>query len=540
MSQFWADELAERAIARHGAPYVVSDTKTPSGHVHVGSLRGVIVHDAVARALATRGVAVRSIFGFDDFDPFDKVPSYLDQEAYAPFLGQPFTTVPAPDERGIPGTITTDETNYGRFYADEFEAVYRQLGVGSETLYSSVLYARGDFNDAIRLALDHASEIKGAYEAVLLAHRSVDRREKSVGSQFPLSVVCEGCRRIATTVVNDWNGTTVSYECRTGVVPYVDGCGHHGSVSPFDGNAKLPWKVEWAAKWYSWQTDVEGAGKDHYTKGGSRDVAAEIFRRVFAPAVKPGYDRVPEDLFYEWFYLGGKKMSTSKGVGIFARDILDQLPAELLRFLMVRVRPRSGVDFDPTSATIAQLFDEYDRVLTLANQDSTSVEAAITRAALIEPKELPQHLVRFSKITNLLEHNAKSADEVRRLTTDEKGSSLSENERAELDRRIEFAQAGRPDESASSIDSTPLETDQRTFLAALVARLQAVPESEWAANRLRDQVYEAKNETGIESKRAFQAIYRAVLGTDAGPRAGDLFVQRGRTVVLNALERAVE
>ena len=48
---FWADEIA----ASVGGPQVVNDSKTPSGTVHVGSLRGVVLHDAIRRALAERG-----------------------------------------------------------------------------------------------------------------------------------------------------------------------------------------------------------------------------------------------------------------------------------------------------------------------------------------------------------------------------------------------------------------------------------------------------------------------------------------------------
>jgi len=40
----WADELAGRA----SGPQVVNDSKTPSGTVHVGSLRGPVILDTIA------------------------------------------------------------------------------------------------------------------------------------------------------------------------------------------------------------------------------------------------------------------------------------------------------------------------------------------------------------------------------------------------------------------------------------------------------------------------------------------------------------
>ena len=43
----WADELASRV----SGPQVVNDSKTPSGTVHVGSLRGPVILDVITRAL---------------------------------------------------------------------------------------------------------------------------------------------------------------------------------------------------------------------------------------------------------------------------------------------------------------------------------------------------------------------------------------------------------------------------------------------------------------------------------------------------------
>ena len=43
----WADELASRV----SGPQVINDSKTPSGTVHVGSLRGPVILDVITRAL---------------------------------------------------------------------------------------------------------------------------------------------------------------------------------------------------------------------------------------------------------------------------------------------------------------------------------------------------------------------------------------------------------------------------------------------------------------------------------------------------------
>ena len=82
-----------------------------------------------------------------------------------------------------------------------------------------------------------------------------------------------------TTDASDFDGTTVAYTCNRNPDGTV-ACGHAGRISPFGGNSKLFWKVDWAAKWIVIGVDVEGAGKDHSTKGGSRDVAKHIVKEM--------------------------------------------------------------------------------------------------------------------------------------------------------------------------------------------------------------------------------------------------------------------
>jgi len=67
---FWTEEVA----AQCSGPQIVNDSKTPSGRVHVGALRGVLIHDAIFRTLREKGIEARYLFGVDDFDPVDEIP----------------------------------------------------------------------------------------------------------------------------------------------------------------------------------------------------------------------------------------------------------------------------------------------------------------------------------------------------------------------------------------------------------------------------------------------------------------------------------
>ena len=101
---------------------------------------------------------------------------------------------------------------------------------------------------------------------------------------------------------------------------------------------------------------IEPNGKDLATAGGSRDRADAIAREVF--------EREPPLNFpYEFLNLAGKKMSTSKGLGAAAHTIGSVVPPEQLRFLFVRNRPESAMEFDPEGTdAVPRLFDEFDRL----------------------------------------------------------------------------------------------------------------------------------------------------------------------------------
>ena len=83
---FWADKIAADVQGFQ----VVNDSKTPSGRVHVGSLRGVIIHDVIHRALKHAGKPFKFRYGVDDYDALDTVPKYLDPAKFSPYLGFPF------------------------------------------------------------------------------------------------------------------------------------------------------------------------------------------------------------------------------------------------------------------------------------------------------------------------------------------------------------------------------------------------------------------------------------------------------------------
>jgi len=255
---YWADSISGEAKKLYdkkikaGSSLIIRDEKTLSGRVHVGSLRGLAIHGIIAEVLQEQNIACKYLFEFNDFDPMDGLPVYLDQEKFLPYMGKPLCAVPSPDGKA---------KNYAEYFGNEFAGVIAELGFTPEYYRSSILYCSGKYNAVIKIALLNADKIREIYKRI-----SNSKKEES---WLPLSVICEKCGKVGTTRASSFDGEKVSYECGD-FVTWAKGCGHKGKVSPFDGKAKLPWKVEWAAKFSVLGVDIEGGGKDHSTKGGAR------------------------------------------------------------------------------------------------------------------------------------------------------------------------------------------------------------------------------------------------------------------------------
>ncbi|MGH2376010.1 MAG: lysine--tRNA ligase, partial [bacterium] len=405
----WVDLLADEILkTRPEARHVVNDAKSPSGRIHLGSLRGVILHDCVRKALRDRGVPVEFLYGYDDYDPFDAVP--VGHEDLAPHLGRPLCEVPSPDPAAAP--------NFARFYADEFTRVFTRLGATPKIYWGSEMYRSGAFDGAIGIALDRGAEI-------MELDRAISGSRKA--ERHPVQVICESCGKIVTTVVTGWDGENVAYGCRPDKVPWAQGCGHTGRRSPFGGASKLSYSTEWAAKWRILGVTVEGAGKDHMTRGGSWDRAAAIAEGIY------GYPR-PFAIPYEFFLVGGRRMTSSKGIGTPAAEFAELMRPELARFAIVRPHYRQAVNFDPGGETIPALYDEFDRAAAaFAGRESDPDLARTFYYSNPAPHAEQVFRPRFTHLAHLSQiPSADVAAEVAR----EKGAPLTDADRAELALRL--------------------------------------------------------------------------------------------------------
>lgn len=519
----WADRIAseirDTRSPRDGKSFLIRDEKTLSGRVHVGSMRGVAVHGLISELLSESGISNEYRYELNDFDPFDSIPGYLDTEKFREHLGKPLYAVPSP-EAGF--------KNYAEYFGDEFVSVHKKAGFTPNYYRATELYFSGKMDACMKIALERANDVRRIL-------KEVSGSEKDA-SWLPVSVVCEKCGKIMTTRAYDYDGETVGYSCDKNP-DEAKCCGYTGRVAPWKGAAKLFWKAEWAAKWVTLGVDVEGGGKDHSTKGGSRDVANTICREVFK-------SEPPYDIPYEFFLVGGKKMSSSKGRGSSAKDMGDLFPSELFRLVLIGKDIREQIDIDPSGESVPRVYDWYDELA-----DSVRLGTSDDWSRLYTLCELPENRaaaplpwqMRFREVAFIVQMAHLSLkEEAERV----KGSSLTEEEVKVLEVRARYAkfwlatyapeefkyvlQAELPDVNLTDVQKK-----------ALVALADFLNDGARTGEELHAHLHGMKTSVPIAPKELFQAIYRIFLNRDSGPKAGWFLAGLPRDFVVKRLQEAV-
>jgi lysyl-tRNA synthetase, class I len=305
------------------------------------------------------------------------------------------------------------------------------------------------------------------------------------------------------------------------MVTWAKGCGYEGKMSPFGGKGKLPWKVDWPAHWKVMGVTIEGSGKEHSSAGGSRDIAKALCEEVF------DYPD-PFNIKYEYFLIGGKKMSSSKGLGLRARDVVEILPPELVRFLFLRTDYKEQIEFNPDKTmVIPDLFDEYDKA-----QEEGSRSYVLSQITKVPEKEKEVFAPRFRDIANYLSQGLTEGEIA------EKTGGTSDI----LEERIKYVKVWLENYAPSEFrfemtKSVPesakkLSAEQKKYLGKIIPLIDQAKDGAG----LQISLYELSKSLGVPAKDAFGAIYISLIGKTHGPRAGVLILNLGTDKVTRRLK----
>ncbi|NCO84776.1 MAG: lysine--tRNA ligase [Candidatus Huberarchaeum crystalense] len=334
---FWADNLARRIINKRPNKlfYTIEAGITPSGNMHIGTLREVMICSFVERALLDLGKSVRFLFIWDDYDRLRKLPSdLLNREEMQKYLYFPVSKV---------FDLWGCHSSWAEHFEKPFEDQLKIIGISPKYIYQSVEYTKGTYAEECLRVLGNKQTITEILNKI--------KTNKTAAEDFlPIQIYCEKCSKDTTQIIEN-QGINYKYSCSS--------CGFEGAVNILkDFHYKLGWRVDWPMRWKFYDVDFESSGSDHSVAGGSFDTGKEIINQVWA--------REPPLHQHYGFIIGreGGKLSKSVGGNISPGDLFEVFSPSIVRFLFARARPETEysivIDDESYLKTFADFFKHED------------------------------------------------------------------------------------------------------------------------------------------------------------------------------------
>ena len=498
----WAD-FAAQTLSQRGNKHIIASGITPSGEFHIGHLREILTGDMVARACRDAGMDAESVFIVDSADPLRKVYPFLSDE-YEQYIGCPLATIPAPDENGRPGN---DGRNYAQHFLEPFLTALEQIDVKPRIIDNYTSYANGEFAEKSRMACERAEEIKEIIERVSSRELAAD--------WFPYNPYGHNGSLDGVTVTGfEW--------------PYVywmqDGNPGKSDLNKAEG--KLPWRVDWPAKWGWIGVTCEPFGKDHGAAGGSYDTGKEI-------SVLFG-DNPPHPLVYEWISLKGQgAMSSSTGNTIGPLEALELVPPEILRYLIASTKPKKAITFD-AGMSLVELADEYER-LVARDIESELKDESLSRRQKVALEDA-EGALRMSRIgdTQLSPVSFRHLAMLAQVKSDKEIlQSLGANLADRLARMRNWIDGGHfPHELRIIVRNEPMQGLDSHISEVL---RKSLSDCEWNSKAIGEVISSCFKQNEINPKDGYRNLYLAILGEEKGPRLAPILSELDRSLVLDLL-----
>ena len=493
----WPEIEAERIAASVGekSEVVLQTGFGPSGPPHIGTYGEIIRTAFVKLALSDLGFQSRIISFLDDLDGLRKVPEGF-PGWLSEYLGMSVCDIPDPFDCC---------PSYARHMHKLLFEMVDQAGVECDYLFSSEQYRSGRFDEAIETVMSKVDELRSMVVPML---------SSQVGARwFPFFARCEKCQRLYTTrvVSFDAGDKTVEYVC-DGEFGGARGCGHRGRTGVLGGKGKLPWRIDWPARWAVFGVDYEIHGKDLIE---SAKLGKRIMSRVFGK-------RPPRTMVYELFLdADGTKISKSKGFAIDPGVWLRYGTLDSLHLVLYK-KPRQAKRLDLFK--MPSYVDEAHRAARDYYSAGDNMKGPGHRHAyefitLFRPPAAPPLEVEFSTLCNLVAALGEGQTSIIRRYASRLIGDSGAIDRSLLDDLIakarRFAEEvwGRREPVALELSDKEEEAVDR-FLSYLDA-------GNHTSQEVQTKVFDISKELSIPQARMFQILYLLILGQPQGPRLGE-------------------
>ena len=520
----WLDMVAYRVLQREEQLHRQVDVLRTesglgaSGIPHVGSLGDVIRAYGVKLALETQGRKAEFIAFSDDMDGLRKVPGGM-PESLKKYLGHPVSAIP-------------DPYNCHEAYSAHMNSLLREAmdKCGVQYVFHSATqdYRSSIFAEQIRKILSSADRV-----GKIVKEEVGQEKYTAVLPYFP---ICGSCGRIYTTKSLEFEPTTdkVLYACEGAAEikgQKLEGCGYKGEADIKDGNGKLPWKGEFAARWDALKINFEAHGKELTDSVRVNDrICEEIL----------GYPP-PYHVRYELFLdKGGAKISKSKSTldVITPQAWFKYAPPTSLNLLMFKriTGARSlGVEDIPTYVNeLNQLEDVYFNIRKVPDEkELAKLKGLYEYAWLLKPPSGPSKHVPY----NLLVYLATVAppDKMKEYVASKlrEYGYLKDGMTPDIEEEVNYAAAWAKDLHEISETAIEIAKPQRLAIEDLII----VVRSETDERILQNAVFNIAKKYALEAPDFFKLLYMILLGAPRGPRLGPYIKAMGSENVASALER---
>ncbi|MHA1390631.1 MAG: lysine--tRNA ligase [Promethearchaeota archaeon] len=560
----WLEETVEEITKRNLTEFTFSTGKTPSGHVHIGILREIIICDALRRIFEKRGAKVSFYLFMDDFDAAKRFPDYIDTKYQNNYLGKPFALIPCPFE-------DCGCESYARHFGNELISTFEYFGIKNEIIWTYDLYQKREMQEKIRIALENTGKIKEILKKYILPTLDNNRKQLFIDMQktwIPAMVICDKCKKIQYKTTDGTirpnrvikylkNEREVLYEC--------PGCGNKGKKSIYSGKLKLNWRVDWPAKWALFNATCEPAGKDHSVKGGAYDTGIEICQKIY------DYEG-PIKLPYEWLRLGNQDMGTSKGIVFTPKKYLEVADPEIYRMLILRTNPMKHISL--RMEEIPQYHDYYEKMENIFYEiekteskeefDYFNYLYPLTKIKDVpthKPSRIPLKLLTFlSQMQNILTANKLYEKAISSMRTSNDESVISfetflallkrtENWINEVNSYInslEDQKAIRNIKNKIEIFTIPETVDRKLISHLSDDQINGLKKfrdfiadnDHLDADSIQNKIFTiAKKELEIPPRKMFEALYLLLLSSKSGPRLGTFILMLDKPWLMNRLNQ---
>jgi len=514
----WADVLADDLLKRDNK-HVLATGITPSGPIHIGNMREILTTDAVYRSLISKGGKGELIYIADDFDPLRKVYPYL-PKTYEKYVGMPISDIPCPCGK---------HESYADHFLISFLNSLEEIGVKPTVYRANEMYKSGRYNESIKIAMENIDKIKDIIQTISKRQLPKD--------WIPFNIRCKECKRMTKAKAVMYDYPKIEYRCE---------CGYEGEVDITEGGVgKLPWRIDWPARWKIFGVTFEPFGKDLGTVGGARDTGEKIVEEVYN-------FQSPNYVVYEFILLKGKgAMHSSKGTALSAEEMLHMTPPEVLRFLLMNNQPGKHLTFD-SGLGLLNLVDEYDkleRAYFEIEEKSKGMKDLKKTYELSQPYKLPNNIpfqIPYRHLVTIVQL-AEKWGELKNILirTDQIPKDIGKDDEEHLKQRAahvkywlkNYAPEMVKFKVLKEIPKLKIDNEQKIFLDVLINILS---KSQWNAESIHNAIYEASEKRKISIKIAFKTIYQIILGKEKGPRAGFFLSNLDKDFVINRFKEAVK